>query len=457
MRSVSFFLLAVIAIAQEPFRPTIPKVWDEEALRTFELPLATPEASPRHISAERYYAIPEQEVFQSYPLTMPGKTEEEYLAWLREQEPRRIDTAGLRTKEEWIGAGRAVFAWPGGIIPSSRGATTIVIRQKGKIEYGNLNCAGCHTRVLDDGMEIPGAQVDAARLWRDATPPTQQSLAAFVKGRGTGLDAPWLTPDPNAIPAELEIFARLRTRVPGIAARFHSSLWSPANTPSLIGVRDMKYLDRTGHARHRDIGDLMRYAALNFGGGGMSATSSFGAHAGRIGSTLRRFSDSHLYALALYVYSLEPPKNPNPFDATAARGEKIFAREGCAGCHPAPLYTNNKLTPAPGFRVPEEHRRLYDVMPVSVGTDPWLAMKTKRGTGYYKVPSLRGVWYRGPFEHNGSVLTLEDWFDPARLRDGYVPTGWLGPEPTRAVRGHEFGLKLNPEEKKALITFLQTL
>lgn len=457
---LTLLLLAAsaIAFAQKPFRPAIPKVWDEEELRTFELPLATPEASPRHISAGRYYAIPEQEIFQSYPLTMPGKTEEEYHAWLREQEPRRIDTARLTTKQDWIDAGRAVFEWPaGGILSTRFSSARVVIREKGKIEYGALHCAGCHTRVMDDGPEIRGGQINAARLWRSATPPTLQSFAAFLESRGADLSAPWLEPDPNAAPDALEIFARLRTRVPGIAARFHTSLWSPANTPSLIGVRDIKYLDRTGHARHRDIGDLMRYAAFNFGGGGMSLTSSFGKHAGRIGPSLRRVSDAHLYALALYVYSLEPPKNPHRFDAIAERGQKIFAREGCNGCHPAPLYTNNKLTPAPGFRVPDEHQRLYDVMPVSVGTDPWLAMKTKRGTGYYKVPSLRGVWYRGPFEHNGSVLTLEDWFDPARLRDDYVPTGWPGPEPNRAVRGHEFGLKLNPEDKKALLAFLRTL
>jgi cytochrome c peroxidase len=30
---------------------------------------------------------------------------------------------------------------------------------------------------------------------------------------------------------------------------------------------------------------------------------------------------------------------------------------------------------------------------------------------YYKVPSLKGVWYRGPFEHNGSVATFEDSLD----------------------------------------------
>jgi hypothetical protein len=85
-------------------------------------------------------------------------------------------------------------------------------------------------------------------------------------------------------------------------------------------------------------------------------------------------------------------------------------------------------------------------------------MQTRRGTGYYKVPSLRGLWYRGPFEHNGSIATLDDWFDPARLRDDYVPTGFRGHAfKIRAIKGHEFGLKLKPDEKKALIAFLQTL
>jgi hypothetical protein len=46
-------------------------------------------------------------------------------------------------------------------------------------------------------------------------------------------------------------------------------------------------------------------------------------------------------------------------------------------------------------------------VPFSIGTDANLTMTTRRGTGYYKVPSLKGVWYRGPFEHNGSVATLE--------------------------------------------------
>ena len=85
-------------------------------------------------------------------------------------------------------------------------------------------------------------------------------------------------------------------------------------------------------------------------------------------------------------------------------------------------------------------------------------MQPMRGTGYYKVPSLKGVWYRGPFEHNGSVMTLEDWFNPARLREDYVPTGFKGyGAETRAVKGHEFGLYLSATDKRALIAFLRTL
>lgn len=102
--------------------------------------------------------------------------------------------------------------------------------------------------------------------------------------------------------------------------------------------------------------------------------------------------------------------------------------------------------------------RKNDALNIPINTDPNLALKTRRGTGYYKVPSLKGVWYRGPFEHNGSVATLEDWFDIRRLRDDYVPTGFRGfGVATRAVKGHEFGLRLTLEKRTALIEFLKTL
>jgi hypothetical protein len=207
----------------------------------------------------------------------------------------------------------------------------------------------------------------------------------------------------------------------------------------------------------------MRYAALNQGMDNLASFAGF-IPAGKDSNTLpepakfTRYSDAQLYALALYLYSLKPPPNPNKFDMLAKRGQQIFQREGCAGCHTPPLYTNNKLTPVEGFTVPPEHQQKYDILPMSVGTDPRLALQTRRGTGYYKVPSLKGVWYRGPFEHNGSVATLEDWFDPNRLKDNYVPTGFKGyGVKTRAVQGHEFGLRLSPADKRALIAFLKTL
>jgi hypothetical protein len=146
------------------------------------------------------------------------------------------------------------------------------------------------------------------------------------------------------------------------------------------------------------------------------------------------------------------------FEAVAGRGQKVFEREGCATCHTPPLYTNNKLTPAEGFQIPPAHLKLFDISSVSVRTDPTLALRTRRGTGYYKVPSLKGLWYRNMFPHDGSCATLEDWFDPARLRDDYVPTGFKGyGVERRAVPGHEFGLRLSADDKRALIAFLKTL
>ena len=94
-------------------------------------------------------------------------------------------------------------------------------------------------------------------------------------------------------------------------------------------------------------------------------------------------------------------------------------------------------------------------MNIPVGTDPTVALKTRRGTGFYKVPSLRGVWFRNGFGHAGQADTLEEWLDPRRLQDDFVPKGFhTGPGP---IKGHEFGLTLAPGEKRALIAFLKTL
>jgi len=62
---------------------------------------------------------------------------------------------------------------------------------------------------------------------------------------------------------------------------------------------------------------------------------------------------------------------------------------------------------------------------------------------------------RDAFGHEGSAASLEEWFDRARLGSDYVPKGFhLAPGP---IQGHEYGLKLSPEDRVALIAFLKTL
>ena len=483
----------------------IPRVYDDQAMASIEVPLAHPEASPVQISSAYYYRIGVRPIYKSYPIYHPDKEPPGYIEWLQQQTPETaFDTADLKTSEDWIEAGEQVFEAPtaygnmfgfspglyvrdpewqravrppllhDGVMPGMR----YFVREKGKIEIGMFSCAMCHSRVMPDGSLVKGAQgnfpFDRALAWDyERLPvllgPLRSPLARAIERFLYG--APWLGPaDPSAESDRMsfrDIAAMHRAIPPGVLARHGTNPLRPSKVPDLIGIKDRRYLDATGLVQHREIGDLMRYAAMNQDTDPMATYlgKSPGASLPR-GETPEdpadvaagRYSDEQLYALALYIYSLKPPPNPNRFDGLAAAGMEIFERESCASCHPPPLYTSNKLTPAKGFTPPAEHLTRYDVLTVSVGTDPDLSLKTRRGTGYYKAPSLKGVWYRGPFEHNGSVLTLEDWFDPRRLRDDYVPTGFKGYNvKTRPVPGHPFGLDLTAEEKRSLIAFLKTL
>jgi hypothetical protein len=485
--------------AQKPdaaFKPIIPKTWDDDVMPSLEVPLSEASASPVHVSADYYYRIPVRPIYKSYPVYHPDKEPPGYLEWLKQQEPEiAFDPARLKTEADWIKAGELVFDAPiftgtlflplpdriylrekkwheqvrapiakDGTLPFYR----YVVSEKGKIEIGLLSCAMCHTRVMPDGSIVKGAQgnlpFDRAFAWDYKAQPDKVDDARMIER--ILFTTPWSKPglaDQLSLMSIEEIASAHDAIPPGVLARHRSSVSSPVQVPDLIGVKERRYLDRSGLQLHLSIADLMRYAALNQGGDDLSSFGGF-IPAGVDFKTLpdpttqTRYSDEQLYALALYLYSLKPPPNPNRRTAQTIKGEQIFRREGCAVCHTPPLYTNNKLTPAEGFKAPEEHFKKYDIMPMSVGSDPTLTLKTRRGTGYYKVPSLKGLWYRGPLEHNGSVATLEDWFDPRRLRDDYVPTGFKGyGVKTRAVKGHEFGLKLAPEEKKALIAFLNTL
>jgi hypothetical protein len=493
--------------SRSAFRPAVPRTWDDAAMATLEVPLADPIGSPQHISADYYYRIPVRPIYKQYAHYAPSHEPPGYMDWLKQQEPEIVwgvdpktgvqHAPPLKTEADWIKAGEIVFDTPinfiaplppqiaSEIFPVSGGPlppggvdpfASYVIRQKGKAEFGIGGCNDCHTRVMPDGSLIKGAQgsfpVDHAigilmRGQYAATEGKQKLLVLIRLGERSQFEVPWLPlseqPDYNRMSVE-QIAATHAAMPAGVLPRGRTSVLYPPQIPDLIGVKDRHYLDRTGLQQQRGIVDLMRYAALNQGGDDLANYDGF------IPADIPnfkklpdpaiqgRYSDEQLYALALYVYSLKPPPNPNKFDAVAAHGKKVFEREGCQMCHTPPLYTNNKLTPADGFTPPPGADQKYDILPISVGTDPNLTVKTRRGTGYYKVPSLKGVWYRSMFGHSGWSATLEDWFDSRRTRDDYVPTGFkpYGAK-TFAVKGHPFGLNLNAEDKKALIAFLKTL
>jgi hypothetical protein len=321
-------------------------------------------------------------------------------------------------------------------------------------------CAECHIRVMPDGTAIKGAPTNSPiaqiQAWRATNVGASPEAARQRRERKQARDfAPWAANQDNwDHVTQEEIVRRISAMLPGVWEREGTSTKHPVKLPSLIGVGDLRYLDATGLSRNRNIGDLMRYAIVNQG---MMSFAHYGDYYPKTepvgGNT--RYSDEQLYALALYLESLKPPPNPNRLDDDAKRGQAIFNRQGCAGCHPAPLYTNNKLTPAKGFKVPDALRKSEAILDLCVGTDPALALETRRGTGFYKVPSLRGVWMRDVFGHEGQAASLEEWFDPARLESGYVPKGFhLAPGP---IEGHEYGTKLSVADRKSLIAFLKTL
>lgn len=489
--------------AQEPsteserWVPDMPRVWDDAALERLELPLPSRRHSPRHVPAGYYYTIPERRIYEDYPVYHPDHEPTGYWEWLHEQEPEvAFDPAELVTKQDWSRAGEFVFrqgdAYTTGSElsfvrdPEAYEATGVrltsdgrfpyaryVVREKGIVELEVNSCASCHTRVLDDGTELLGAPGDIP-LGRILGYETRKAgvddhEAELVET--TSIDyrfagAPWLDPDPGAFTLGMnagEVADILDALPPGVFVRQRTSYEHPVRTPDLIGVAQRRFLDATGLFEQRELVDLARYAALNQGMDELASYDGFRPAADDFATlpdpkSLVRSSDEQLWALALFLESLEPPTNPNPRTAAARRGSVLFESEGCSRCHTPPLYTNDRLVVADGYEPTREELTRLRPVQRGIGTDPGLTLRTRRGTGYYKVPSLLGLWYRGPFLHDGAVATLEDLFDPRRLEPHYVPTGFTGPHgERRSVPGHEFGLDLMSEGRADLIAFLRTL
>lgn len=487
------------ALPAQAKRVEVPRIWDAAALQDWALPLAGLGAPPTLLDPEAYYRLRVDDL-ATYPVYHPSREPKGYRDELLRRGPRPlIEPEKLVTEADWIAAGERVFEQLD--TPATRTDDPVVVEhftsaasldryrderhdamtkdgvildyrwvvdRDGKLKISASSCQGCHTRLMEDGTTLAGAPSNfdlapspaTARLLRPLT-----KIPDLTRGERLYMEfgVPWRADDVHApfrtmTPEQLLAFARLEDGAPTGTTfnRFGGSPYFTTRMADLRGVRHRRFLDATATHRHRGPEDLARYAILVE----FAEAGDFGPHH-MIPAPVRarqdvRPSDAAVYAMALWLESLEVPPSPHPVDEQVRRGEQVFASEGCKKCHAGPHYTNNELVAAPGFT--PASRDVLPVMDRTVDTDPGLALRTRKGTGYYKVPSLRGLWYRNLLEHSGSVRTLEDWFDARRLQPDWTPTGWRGPGVTqRAVPGHEFGLDLEPADKAALIAFLRTL
>ena len=307
---------------------------------------------------------------------------------LRAKKPEPLVPAGARTAHEWIEIGKQAFeemdvppfrSVDPTLIAIARSADEFAKRgghpQKDGTVVGlrwvptakglalSINdCAGCHTRIMPDGSRLNGAQFNdpgdgvAGEL-------IQRGIASFTPGDSPGVGVwrqfgvPWIENDIHSAMKTMsppEIGELLSSGAPGTFPRFNGSPYYTTKVPDLIGIRDRKYIDHTATHRLRGPADVMRYAALV----SCCDSADFGSH--RVLSDTQRtiiekFPDALAFALAQYIFALEPPPNPNAGDPRAAAGKQVFDRQGCATCHTPPLYTNNMLTPAKGYTVPANH------------------------------------------------------------------------------------------------------
>lgn len=348
------------------------------------------------------------------------------IATLRAGSPPSIEGAtplwdGQRpaTMEAWVTLGRRVFfeyplrpevfaehalahpevAREVGLFAASDGTWpgVVVFRDLDRSTRVGITCALCHVARGPAGL-VPGQarrDLDYGRLrlayHRDTGAPLPERLAARMAEWG-----------------------------PGRADITQDDDEDPVAIPDLWGMRGQPYLTQAGTLRH----DHPAALAIR------QETQILQANRERT-----RPPRELAWALAMYVYSLEPPpREPAAHDDRTRAGAKTFERR-CASCHAHPS--------GGGLPVPAER----------VGTDPTLALGRARGTGTYRPSPLVRVADAAPYLHHGAVPTLEDLLDPARLREGYdrSPLG-RGPVP-----GHDYGTELPAEQRAELVAYLRAL
>ena len=246
-----------------------------------------------------------------------------------------------------------------GVMPFSR----YIVRKRGRVEVGSGSCVMCHARVMPDGTLLKGAQgnfpadrIVGYNLRQQAAAAKDPAalLEGIRAGQRTFFSMPWLTPDPIARVASMSIedIASVYETVPtGASTRVNLSLFTPAQIPDLIGLRERRFLDHTGLVRQRSIGDVMRYVAI-VQGERIRSLRRFparrsGARSGEDGTLQRR---SVVCAGKISVFAAAAGKSEPGDDGGRARPRRVHARRVQRLPHRAALH-QQQANAAVGFAV----------------------------------------------------------------------------------------------------------
>jgi Cytochrome c len=265
-----------------------------------------------------------------------------------------------------------------------------------RAQYG-LTCALCHASVSESGHVLVGeARRDfdfgALRL-------------AHAEKAGVAIEA--------------RLASRFRHWGPGRADVTEDDDEDPVAIPDLWGLKVQTTLTQAGTIRHGGPAALMLRQETQL-----------------LTSNHQKTRPPRVLAaaLALYIYSLTPPKEETAFTAEVQQGKLLFQTH-CARCHSSPTGSGDLVS----------H--------LAVETDSALALGPARGTGFYRTPALLRLTHAAPYLHHGAVSTLEDLLDPARLTPAFE-RGTLG---KGAIAGHRYGTELPKPDRDVLVAYLKTL
>ena len=227
------------------------------------------------------------------------------------------------------------------------------------------------------------------------------------------------------------------------------------NTPGLFNLRWHRTFFADGGVRHFELTPLAPLVNRQEMDGDLrdlirklQNSPTYRAQFRQVFATDSIQSKHVLYALAQFIGTLVSASSRYDqymlgkvkFTPIEQKGFQVFTKK-CSGCHT----TQNQLFTDLSFR-----NNGLD----SISIDPGRYIITEIGSdsGRFKVPSLRNVMLTPPYMHDGRFATIERVLQ--HYNQGVKNTPNLD---TLLKQGRRLGIRINAEEKEALIRFLHTL